>query len=294
MFLRANTSPRIWGYLAFLVSLLYIFFGAYSPVAQAGNVPSLPSLFDTRERIAKPDLSNVVRVRFLTTVDFPPLNFIDKSGKLIGFQIDLVRELCLDLAIADRCQIEAVPYEELKDGLASGRGEAVIAGVKPTADLRNDFVFSRPFMQLPARFLQNTAIAKPAMSTDDLAGKEVGVVGNTVHLAMLTAFFPSLKPKIYPDLDTMLAALAKKEVNVVFSDGLKLSFWAADPSSGNCCAMLPGSFFSTRFLGEGLSVMVKKSDAKLATAFDHALLNLERNGRLNELYLRYFPNGMYE
>lgn len=149
-------------------------------------------------------------------------------------------------------------------------------------------------MQLPARFLQNAAVAKPAISAEDLGGQDVGVVGNTVHLAMLTAFFPSVKPKIYPDLETMLAAIVKRDVNVVFSDGLKLSFWAADPASDKCCAMLPGSYFSTRFLGEGLSVMVKKSDAKLATAFDHALLNLERNGRLNELYLRYFPNGMYE
>jgi len=39
--------------------------------------------------------------------------------------------------------------------------------------------------------------------------------------------------------------------------------------------------------------MVKQTDAKLAVAFDHALLNLERNGRLNELFLRYFPNGLF-
>ena len=53
----------------------------------------LPILFDTRERIAKPDLSGIVRLRFLTTVDFPPFNFIDQTGKLAGFHVDLVREI---------------------------------------------------------------------------------------------------------------------------------------------------------------------------------------------------------
>jgi polar amino acid transport system substrate-binding protein len=31
----------------------------------------------------------------------------------------------------------------------------------------------------------------------------------------------------------------------------------------------------------------------LCQAFDHALAALNRNGRFAELYLRWFPNGLY-
>jgi len=252
MTLRGKTSLKMWG--TFIFVLLQIMTWCIAPAALAAEPQQtqLPSLFDPRERIAKPDLSNVFRIRFLTTVDFPPLNFLDQSGKLTGFQIDLVREICNDLALADRCQIEAVPYDELQQALASGRGEAIIAGVRPTAELRRDFAFSRPFIQLPARFLVNTAAKEPIKSLKSLDGREVGVVENTAHQAMLAAYFPKIKRKPYPDLPGLLAALSKKEVDAAFSDGLKFSMWVSDPAANGCCMFLDGSFFSTGFLGRGL------------------------------------------
>lgn len=293
MIFRHIASLKKWG--MFIFAFVNIFISENRDVSFAAEPVQapLPSLFDTRERIAKPDLSNVLRIRFLTTLDFPPLNFLDQGGKLAGFQVDLVREICNELLLATRCQIEAIPYDELQQSLASGRGEAIIAGVRPTFELRREFVFSRPFMLLPARFLVNVANNATVKSPADLDGREVGVVANTVHQAMLSAFFPGIKPKTYPDLPALLEAVAKKDVDTVFSDGLKLSLWVSDPAAGNCCSLLAGSYFSPGFLGEGLSIMVKKSDAKLSVAFDHALLNLERDGRLNDLYLRYFPNGLY-
>ena len=293
MTLRGNASLKMWGTFIFVfLQILNCTIGSVA-LAVEPQQTLLPSLFDPRERIAKPDLSNVFRIRFLTTVDFPPLNFLDQSGKLTGFQIDLVREICSDLALADRCQIEALPYDELQQALASGRGEAIMAGVRPTAELRRDFAFSRPFMQLPARFLVNKAAGEPFKSLKSLDGQDVGVVENTAHQAMLAAYFPKIKQKLFPDLPSLLDALSKKDVDAAFSDGLKLSMWISDTAAKNCCMFLEGPFFSTEFLGEGAAIMVKQSDAKLAVAFDHALLNLERNGRLNELFLRYFPNGLF-
>ena len=39
--------------------------------------------------------------------------------------------------------------------------------------------------------------------------------------------------------------------------------------------------------------MLRKDDAMLSEAFDHALATLSRNGRLQDIYLRYFPHGLY-
>ncbi|RYE61110.1 MAG: transporter substrate-binding domain-containing protein, partial [Oxalobacteraceae bacterium] len=69
--------------------------------AQPQDEVSLPLLFDQRERLQKPDLASVPRIRFLTTVDFPPFNFIDQSGKLSGFHIDLAREICRELGVVE-------------------------------------------------------------------------------------------------------------------------------------------------------------------------------------------------
>lgn len=261
--------------------------------AQENGVSGLPSLFDGRERIARPDLTGLVRLRFLTTVSFPPFNFIDQSGRLAGLHVDLVREICRELRIEEKCQIQAIVFDELQGALLDGQGEAVAAGVAVTAELRRSFEFSRPFLQLPARFAVNSKAAGTAAGVADLADKPVGVVTGTVHEAMFKAFFPQMKQTGFMNRERMLAALKNGEVAAVFSDGLQLSFWAAGEEAGGCCRLFGGPYLSQHFLGEGLSIMTRKADAALARAIDSALVALSRNGRMNEIYLRYFPNSIY-
>lgn len=92
-------------------------------------------------------------------MDFPPFNFIDQSGKLSGFHVDLVREICRELDIEAKCQIQAVTYAELLPALEQGQGEAVAAGIAVGPELRQRFGFSRAFMRLPARFAINAKAA---------------------------------------------------------------------------------------------------------------------------------------
>ncbi|MFC3074851.1 transporter substrate-binding domain-containing protein [Shinella pollutisoli] len=289
---KAISSLKIYGFLA-LCLLAGVVFAPGGAGAQERPSVDLPILFDTRERIARPDLSGIVRLRFLTTVDFPPFNFIDQTGKLAGFHVDLVREICRELALSEKCQIQAVAFADLEKALSDGNGEAVVAGIAVTAGLRERFAFSRPFMRLPARF----AVPRQAVPEGDpagaFAGKPVGVVKGTVHEAMLKAFFPEARPEAFADRGALLAALKEGKVGAVFGDGMQLAFWTNGTDSAGCCRLFGGPYLSQRFLGEGLTVMLRKEDTALADAVDHALLALSRNGRLQEIYLRYFPVDLY-
>lgn len=248
-------------------------------------------MFDPRERLQRPDLASVPRVRFLTTVDFPPFNFIDQSGKLSGFHVDLAREICRELNILDRCQIEAVPYKDLMPALAKGDGDVVAAGIRVTPALRQDASPSRPFMQLPARFVAATgqsALTEPA----GLKPGETGVVKDTAHEAMLMAFFPGTKPKSFSRREDMLAALKKGEIKAAFGDGLQLAFWLESSDAAGCCRFLGGPYYSRAILGDGLTLVTRKDAPLIAQGMDAALLALSRSGRLNQIYLRYFPHGL--
>ncbi|HTO33270.1 MAG TPA: transporter substrate-binding domain-containing protein [Pararhizobium sp.] len=285
-----RASLKFYGIFALCVLLV----APFSAMSHAqDDVHDMPLLFDARERIAKPDLSGLARLRFLTTVDFPPFNFIDQSGRLSGFHVDLVREICRELDIAAKCQIQAVTFAELQPALEDGQGEAVVAGVGISPELRQRFAFSRVFMKLPARFSANRRAMGNALSVAEIGNRPVGVVAGTTHEAMLKAFFPKLTATSFPAREAMLAALKEGKVAAVFSDGMQLSFWTAGGEAANCCALLDGAYFSPRFLGEGLAIMNRKGDPALTQAIDHALLELSRKGRLNEIYLRYFPAGIY-
>lgn len=259
--------------------------------AQPQDEVSLPLLFDQRERLQKPDLASVPRIRFLTTVDFPPFNFIDQSGKLSGFHIDLAREICRELGVVERCQIEAKPYKELMSALEKGEADVIAAGVRITPELRQEASLSRPFMQLPARFVTTTGqqgLDEPSA----LKPGEVGVVTGTAHEVMLKAFFPALKPKTYASRSELLAALRIGEIKAAFGDALQLSFWIESPEAAGCCRFLGGPYYSRAILGDGLTLVTRKDTPLIARGMDAALLALARSGRLNQIYLRYFPNGL--
>ncbi|WP_244617885.1 transporter substrate-binding domain-containing protein [Rhizobium sp. RU35A] len=265
---------------------------AGAPVARA-QTSEMPVLFDADERLGRPDLSTLPRLRVLTTVDFPPFSFVDQTGRLSGFHLDLVREICRELAIEAKCQVQAIPFADLEAALDAGEGEAVAAGIAVTPALRERFAFSRPYITIPARFARNREVDLKGKAADALAGRSVGVVKDTVHQAMLASFFPKLRAVPFADQSAMLDALKAKTIDAAFSDGLRLPFWVAGEASGQCCALYDGPYLSERFLGEGLMLMTRKNTPQLAEAFDYALAQLARKGRLQDIYLRYFPNGFY-
>lgn len=290
-----RVCPSALGSLArLLVCAALIPASCTMPLAAQEAPPSgLPILFDSRERLPKPDLSSLVRLRFLTSVDFPPFNFADQNGKLAGFHVDLAREICDELGISDKCQIQALPFDELQSALAASQGDAVIAGVAVTSELRKSFAFSRPFLMLPARFVRNLKASIDGTTAAALTGHPVGVVKGTAHEAMLAAFFPAIKQVPFDDKDALLAAVKDGKVDAAFADGLQLSFWVSSSSAEKCCALFDGPYLSQQFLGEGMTIMLRQQDADITAAINHALATLSRDGRLQEIYLRYFPYGLY-
>nr|WP_244656195.1 MULTISPECIES: transporter substrate-binding domain-containing protein [unclassified Rhizobium] len=258
-----------------------------------GEAGRLPLLFDSQERLPGADLSTVPRVRFLMSVDFPPFNFTDQDGRLAGFHVDLAREICAQLKVESKCQVQALPFDELEAAVEMGEGEAVMSGIASSADLRKSFSFTRPYILLPARFAINKTTKLEGQSANALSGKKVGVVTNSRHEAMLKAFFPAVVVNGFDGYEPMYEALKSGKVDAVFADGLRLPFWVSGTASAGCCALFDGPYMSDRFLGEGLSIMTVDPENKLVPAFDQALAALSRNGRLEEIYRRYFPYGLF-
>ncbi|MCY0149778.1 transporter substrate-binding domain-containing protein [Hoeflea sp. G2-23] len=258
----------------------------------AGDVV-VPNYIDPRERIPAPDSQSFNRIRFVTTVDFPPFSFFDQTNRLSGFHIDLARAICAEMNALPKCQIQALPWTELANALKTGQAEAMISGLAMTAKSRADYRFTRPYLQLPARFAIRKDAAPGGIDAKALAARRVGVVGGAAHEAMLREWFPALKPVTFSRPDWMFDALKSGNLDAVYGDGLQLSFWLSSQTAESCCRFFDGPYFSRAHLGEGLAIAVAPRNAALAVAFDNALAALNRDGRFAELYLRWFPNGLY-
>lgn len=253
----------------------------------------IPNFWDTKERFAKPDVSTLSRLRFLTTTDFPPFNFIDRKKRLSGFHIDLARSICAELGVLNRCQIQALPWTELQEALKKGEGEAIIAGLATTAETRKELDFSRQYLKIPARFIVRRADGLAAPAYNAIFKKKTAVIANSAHEAYFKSVFANRTAEVFPTRAAALQALQENKVDAVFSDALSLSFWLTSSVSKDCCEFLDGAFLSDEHFGKGLSIAVAKGDIRLKNSLDFALSEINRKGTFAELYLRYFPVGLF-
>jgi polar amino acid transport system substrate-binding protein len=280
--------PRL---LAAFIVLLAAFWPAAGPVHAQGA--AIPAYWDEKERLPKPDLSGVGRVRFLTTIDFPPFNFLDHEGRLTGFNVELARAICRELGITARCQIQGLPWDELDEAMAAGQGEALIAAVAVTAQSRERYAFSRPYLGFPARFVvpRGSAMAEPMHLA--VAGKRIGVIAGSAHETMLRRYFPKARAVTYARPHWLHEDLRDGKIDGAFGDGMQLSFWLAGPDADNCCRFAGGPYLAPEFLGHGLAIATGRDNEMLARAFDHALREIGVKGVFAELYLKYFPVSFY-
>ncbi|WP_024588521.1 transporter substrate-binding domain-containing protein [Aliihoeflea sp. 2WW] len=273
-------------------AILFLLLAAL-PMQAAAQSPQIPSFWDARERIERPQVTDLPRLRFLTTVDFAPFNFLDANNQLTGFNVDLARDICRQLSLDAVCQIQALPWDELVPALENGDGEAIIAGLAPTAQLREDLAFTRPYLKFPARFVaaRSANLAEPLHRS--VAGKRIGVVAGSAHEALLRAHFADAVPVPFSRADWMLRDLKAGRIDAAFADGLRIANWLAGDEPEDCCALVGGPYLAPDHLGQGLTIAVARDNADLATAFDSALREIDASGRFAELYLRYFPVSFF-
>ena len=253
------------------------------PVAPVAS----PRFWDPRLRRPRPDISARTRVRFLLSPGFPPFTDVDPQGRPTGYHLELLRGVCAVLEASDRCQVQVMPWNQLRGALARGDGEAIVAGIAISAQARETLSFSEPYMRFPARY-----VVRRGTEFDPDTGGRVGVVRGTAHAAMHEALFPGHEAVPFAADGSLRAAVASGAVDAAFGDGASLAQWLAS-EDGACCEFAGEPYFSDHYLGRGLSIAARAGDDDLVAAFDWALAELAKSGRLEEIYLRTFPVGFY-
>ena len=278
------------GRVAVCVLLMAAFLGAGQVAAEpTGADPGVrvPGFWDPRRRPEKPDLSRISVIRFLTETDYPPFNFAGPDGNPQGFNVDLARLLCEELKVA--CTIQMRRFETLIAALNGNQGDAAIASIAATLDLRTKVDFTDSYYRTPARF-----VAKRDSPIDDplperLEGKKVAVVAGTAHEAYLKALFTEAEVRAYSSADLARLALRRGDVDLLFGDAISLAFWLNGTDSESCCAFRGGPYIDSRYFGEGIGIAVKRGNDTMRLALNWALFRVWEQGRFTDLWLRYFP-----
>jgi polar amino acid transport system substrate-binding protein len=254
---------------------------------KTGDPLAVPGFWDPRRRPERPDLTRISIIRFFTETDYPPFNFTGADGTPAGFNVDLARLLCEEMKIP--CTVQQRRFDTLIPSLNKNEGDAIIASLAETPDMRKQVDFSEPYYRTPARFVARRDVQIDDVRPQSLEGKKIAVVAGTAHEAYLKTLFTEAELHPYPTDAAARFALKRGEVDLLFGDGISLAFWLNGTDSSNCCVFRGGPFLESKFFGEGVGIAVRRGNDLLRQAFNWALFRLWESGRFTDLWLRYFP-----
>lgn len=260
-----------------------------TPPSEATSLPFVPVWWDKANRPQKPP-QDVTAIRFLTSGDFPPFSFLDSGGRLMGYQVDLARMICTELNA--NCTIQMRPFDDLVGALGEKRGDAIIAGLVVTPALRDRLETTDTYLGTPGRFVARREAGFSALP-EGLVGRWISVVSGSRHEAFLLDHFPKARIAAHPDEASARDALRDGRVDAHFGDALGLSYWIEGSASRGCCEFRDGPYLDSAYFGEGMRIAVTKGNTRLRQNLDYALRRLASEGRMGELYLRWFPRGYY-
>ena len=83
--------------------------------------------------------------------DFAPWNFMDSSGKMAGFDVDLAMDLCQRAGF--ECKIVAQDWDGLIPALKAGKFDVIISGMAITDERKKEIDFSKPYARTPIAFM---------------------------------------------------------------------------------------------------------------------------------------------
>ena len=270
---------RRWQQLLACLLIMPILIGA--PKAQTPDPEGTTAETGTRRSL----------LRFVTDGDFPPFNYYDEEGILTGFNVDLARALCLEVNTS--CDIQARPWEALVPTLNRGDADAIIAGHKISPHLLQSVDFTERYFHTPARFAARRDAEEFEVNPEGLDGRSIAVAKGTAHEAYLKAFFRFSSIREFDSPELAREALMNGDVDLVFDDGIGLSFWVIGTASRECCELRGGPYYEPKYFGDGLAIAVSKRDQDLKHLLNQALKRVRESGRYEELVLRYFPNPVY-
>jgi octopine/nopaline transport system substrate-binding protein len=230
---------------------------------------------------------------FATEGNYPPWNLTESDGSLNGFDVNLVRAICVRLDTV--CSFKTAPWPQMMDELTVGEYDAIISGIAITGEREETIQFTRPYMSYAASFAAArgsslseagaTLVAVPE-TLELLKTARIGAQDGTVNADFVEAFLQDAFLVRFPDQESLNGKLANGEIDAALAG---TPIWSA-PGQGTAFTILGPPLTSADYpaLGQGLGIGVAIGNDTLKAALDAAICDLVADGTVAALSVVWF------
>ena len=244
-------------------------------------------------------------IRIGTEGAYPPWNAKDESGKLIGFEVELANWLCIYMK-AD-CTIVEQDWDGMIPGLIMRKYDAIMAGMSITGERMKVINFSQGYADEVAQLAVMKGSSLEGMDTPSginlslggsnvksalktltgaLAGKTVCVQTATIHQNFLeSGDVGSVTVRTYKTQDEVNLDLTAGRCDAALAAAVAFTDYAE--KSGKP-VVLVGPTLSGGAFGNGVGVGIRKDDTELLKAFNKAIDQARKSGKISELAIKWF------
>lgn len=222
-------------------------------------------------------------IRMGTEGFYPPFNYFDSAGNIIGFDIDIGNALCAAMEVT--CEWVTTDWDGIIPALNANNFDTIIASMGIT-DARSQVVsFTDPYYFNAARFVAPRELGLTSAMPADLVGMVVGAQSGTLEVEMLNTYFPGVEVRLYPRLDDALLDIQSGRIDLALAGQFVIGDWLAS-DQGACCAFVGEAFMADGMQGTGIAV--RKADDDLRARLNAALAQIIADGTYDQIRARYF------
>ena len=257
--------------------------------------------------VAQPVAGDWENIKIATEGAYPPWNDIDASGNLVGFEIELAKELCTRMNAT--CEIIPQKWRGIIKGLNAGKYDAIMAAMSITEDRKKLVNFSRNYAGTPNVFvvrkdhpLANFRSDLKQLTLDDISpaeqaaldaifkafkGKIIGVQVATTHAKFADQYMGDhAEIRIYDFQHTIDLDLYQGRLDAVIGD---FAYWLPlIKSEQGKDYKIVGPHMTGGPFGGGVGVAVRKKDQDLADMFSRAIEEAIKDGTIKKMAIKWF------
>ncbi|WP_028584847.1 transporter substrate-binding domain-containing protein [Desulfogranum mediterraneum] len=245
-----------------------------SPAAQAGQLHDQLVAESTIEQIVK-------RGTIKVGMDiFVPYAMKDKTGRLIGLEIDVARQLAADMGV----EVEFVPtkWSGIIPALVAGKFDVIIGGMTVTPKRNIKINFTNPYYYTSQGLLANTKMSK-GFTLADFNDPKVTIaarLGSTAAVAA-KANFPKARLRLFDDEPAAVQEVRNGRVHAMVG---------GQPLPAHMAAESPQLLhaYSDQLMKEPMSFAVRKGDVDTLNFFNNWIEVVRSKGWVEQRYHYWF------
>lgn len=221
-----------------------------------------------------------VKLKVGTSGLFGPFSYYDTDGKtLIGYDIDLIKDLQDILGFEIDGEIQAMDYSALTTSISEGKLDMGAAALCATDTRKKVMDFSETYCDSGQAVMVNSDDDKGITGVDDLKGKKVAVEKGTASHMYATDNLPDTELEVHDTITTAYESLEQGKVDALIQDGPGCAFYIK--TTPDTKLKVVGDEFNQ---GQAPYAIAFTKDSEYVDEFDAALDQLKEDGTLDELY----------